>query len=320
MNGFNSRLLILGATALAVVVAPSFAYPLFLMNIMCLGLFAAGTNLLVGYLGMVSFGQAAFYGMGAYLSGWLARTYGFTPELAILAATIAGAILGVLLGWLSIRRRGLYFSMITLAFCQMVYFICLRAPFTHGEDGIQGIPRGSFLGLFSLNSDGAMYVFVGVAFVLILALILRIVHSPFGHVVQGIHGNEARMISLGYNADRYRLGVFVLAAAIAGAAGGMKSLIFGIATLQDVGFVLAGEVVLMILVGGMGTLIGPLVGAVIVASLHYYLAGFGSWVLVAQGLVFVVCVMTLRKGLVGEIVHRMREREPRDTLAERHGI
>lgn len=290
----------------AIMIAPAILYPVFLMKVMCFALFACAFNLLIGYVGLGSFGHAAFFGMGAYITAYTAKAWGWTPEIAILAGGLVGGGLGLAFGWLAIRRQGIYFAMITLALAQMNYFLCTQWDFTGGEDGIQGVPRGHLFGLISLKSDLAMYAVVAVIFVACFLLIHRIVHSPFGQVLKAIRENEPRATSLGYRTDDYKLMVFVLSAAIAGIAGGMKSLVFGIATLTDVNFPMSGEVILMALLGGMGTIFGPVVGAAIVITMQNYLAPFGAWVTVTQGIVFVVCVLAFRRGLIGELAARRR--------------
>ncbi len=290
----------------AILIAPAILYPVFLMKVMCFALFACAFNLLIGYVGLGSFGHAAFFGMGAYITAYTAKAWGWTPELAILAGGAVGGLLGLLFGWLAIRRQGIYFAMITLALAQMSYFLCTQWDFTGGEDGIQGVPRGALFGVISLRSDLAMYAVVAVVFLACFLLIHRIVHSPFGQVLKAIRENEPRAISLGYRTDDYKLMVFVLSAAIAGIAGGMKSLVFGIATLTDVNFPMSGEVILMALVGGMGTIFGPVVGAAVVITMQNYLAPFGAWVTVTQGVIFILCVMAFRRGVIGEIAARRR--------------
>ncbi|MGX8014215.1 branched-chain amino acid ABC transporter permease (plasmid) [Mesorhizobium sp. ORM8.1] len=280
-------------------------YPVFATKILCFALFALAFNLL-GYAGLVSFGHAAFFGMGGYVAAYVAKVYGFTPEAALLAAMVGSAILGVCAGWISIRRSGIYFGMITLALAQMVYFFCLQAPFTGGEDGIQDVPRGALFGLVSLQSDYRMYAFVVVVFLLAVFLCFRTVYSPFGHILRSIRDNEQRAISLGYKVQEYKLLVFVLSATLSGLAGGMKALVFGVATLADVHFMTSGYVLLMTVVGGIGTLTGPLVGAMIFTGLDYYLASEGTWILIIQGLIFVTCVLTFRRGLIGEFAFRLK--------------
>jgi branched-chain amino acid transport system permease protein len=284
-----------------IVVSPWVLYPVFLMKVLCFALFACAFNLLIGYIGLLSFGHAAYFGMGSYVAAWAAKQWGLSPELAILAGGLTGGLLGTVFGWLAIRRQGLYFAMITLALAQMNYFFCVQAPFTGGEDGIQQVPRGALFGLIPLGPDMAMYWVVAVVFLAFFLLIHRIVHSPFGQVLKGIRENEPRTISLGYRTDSYKLVAFILSAGIAGIAGGTKALVFGIATLTDVHFSMSGEVVLMTLVGGLGTIFGPVVGALIVTGMENYLAQFGAWVTVTQGAIFVICVLAFRRGVVGEV-------------------
>ena len=307
MLGFSRPQGIAFLALLALVAASPFVfYPVFLMNVLCFALLASAFNLLVGYVGLLSFGHAAYFGMGAYVSAYAAKAWGLTPELCVLLGGAVGGGLGIAFGALAIRRLGIYFSMITLALAQMNYFFCLQAPFTHGEDGIQQVPRGALLGLFSLRSDGAMYAFVAAVFVLFFLLIHRVVHSPFGQVLKAIRENEPRATSLGYRTDDYKLIAFVLSCFIAGIAGGLKALVFGIATLTDVNFGASGDIILMTLLGGMGTIFGPAVGALVLKFMESYLAGIGSWVTVAQGSVFVVCVLAFRRGIVGELGTRLR--------------
>ncbi len=283
------------------VVGPFWLYPVALMRVLCFALFACAFNLLIGFVGLLSFGHAAYFGMGAYVTAWTAKNWGLTPEIAILFGGLTGGALGCLFGALAIRRQGLYFAMITLALAQMNYFFCLQAPFTGGEDGIQQVPRGALFGLFSLRSDLAMYAVVAVVFLIFFLLIHRIVHSPFGQVLKAIRENEPRATSLGYRTDDYKLIAFVLSTFIAGIAGGAKALVFGIATLTDVHYAMSGEVVLMALLGGMGTIFGPLVGAGIIVWTENALSGAGAWVTVTQGCIFVACVLAFRRGVVGEI-------------------
>jgi branched-chain amino acid transport system permease protein len=294
--------------ALLVVVSPFFVYRVFLMEAMCFALFACAFNLLIGFGGLLSLGHAAFFGMGSYIAAWTAKQWGLTPELAILAGACVGGAMGALTAWIAIRRRGLYFAMITLALAQMVYFFCLQAPFTGGEDGIQQVPRGALLGLFPLADDKAMYAFVSVIFLFFFILIHRVIHSPFGQVLKAIRENEARAISLGYPTDNFKLITFTLSAFIAGIAGGLSSIVFSVATLTDVNFSTSGDVVLITLLGGLGTVFGPLAGAVIVKALEQYLSVYGSWVTVTEGLIFVACVLVFRRGILGEIAARLRVR------------
>jgi len=290
----------------AIIIAPAVLYPVFLMKVMCFALFACAFNLLIGYVGLGSFGHAAFFGMGAYITAYTAKAWGWTPEIAILAGGLVGGALGLAFGWLAIRRQGIYFAMITLALAQMNYFLSTQWEFTGGEDGIQGVPRGDLFGLISMKSDMAMYWLVAFIFIAGFLLIYRIIHSPFGQVLKAIRENEPRAISLGYRTDDYKLMVFVLSAVIAGIAGGTKALVFGIATLTDVNFPMSGEVILMALLGGMGTVFGPVVGAAILIAMQNYLAPFGAWVTVTQGVIFVACVIAFRRGVVGELAARLR--------------
>ena len=286
-----------------VVLCPFVLYPVFLMKVLCFALFACAFNLLIGYVGLLSFGHAAFFGMGSYLSAWAVKQWGVSAEIAILLGGLMGGSLGLVLGWLAIRRQGLYFAMITLALAQMVYFFCLQAPFTGGEDGIQQVPRGRLFGIISLDKDMSIYWVVAFVFLAGFLLIHRIVHSPFGQVLKAIRENEPRATSLGYRTDDYKLIAFVLSTTLAGIAGGTKALVFGIATLTDVHYSMSGEVVLMTLLGGLGTIFGPVMGALVVTAMENYLAQFGAWVTVTQGVIFMLCVLFFRKGLVGTIGH-----------------
>ena len=283
-------------------------YPVFVMKLLCFALFACAFNLLLGFTGLLSFGHAAFFGSAAYVTGWFIKSQNWTPELALLAGAVAASLIGLLVGLVAIRRQGIYFAMITLAIAQMVYFVCLQAPFTGGEDGLQGVPRGKLLGLFSLESDLALYYLIVAIFVACFLFIARIVNSPFGQVLKMIRENEPRAVSLGYQVDRYKLLAFVLSAALAGLAGSMKTLVMGFATLSDVHWSMSGEVILMTLLGGVGTFFGPAMGAGIVISLQNLLADkVGSWVTVIIGVIFVLCVLAFRKGVVGEL-QAFRER------------
>jgi branched-chain amino acid transport system permease protein len=288
---------------LALVVAPFVGYPIFLMTCLCFALFASAFNLLIGFTGLLSFGHAMFFGFAAYVAAHAAKVWGFTPELAVLAGTLSVTVIGIVTGWLAVRRQGIYFAMVTLALAQMVYFICVQAPFTNAEDGIQSVPRGRLLGLIDLSDDRTMYYFVLAVTVAGFALIHRIIHSPFGQVLKSIRENEARALSLGYDVDRYKLMAFVLSAALAGMAGASKALALGLATLTDVSWQMSGEVVLMTLLGGMGTILGPALGASVVITMQNYLADLGSWVTIIMGITFVVCVLVFRRGIVGEIEH-----------------
>ena len=277
-------------------------YPVFLMKALCFALFACAFNLLVGFGGLLSFGHAMFLGTAGYVCAHAAKVWGWPPEAAILAGTGAAATLGLVTGLLAIRRQGIYFAMITLALAQMIYFFCLQAPFTHGEDGIQSVPRGRLFGLLDLSNTLTMYYFVLIVFIAAFALIYRVIHSPFGQVLKAIRENEPRAISLGYDAERYKLLAFVLSATLAGLAGATKAIVFQLASLTDVHWTMSGEVVLMTLLGGMGTVFGPVVGAFIIIGLENYLAAFGEWVTVITGGIFVVCVLAFRRGIVGEIM------------------
>jgi branched-chain amino acid transport system permease protein len=288
-------------------IAPLVVYPVFLMKVMCFALFACAFNLLLGFGGLLSFGHAMFLGTAGYAAAHSAKVWGFTPEVAILFATGCAVLLGWLAGLLAIRRQGIYFAMITLALAQMVFFFYLQAPFTGGEDGIQAVPRGKLLGLVDTRSAATMYPFVFGIFVFGFLLIWRIVHSPFGQVLKAIRENEPRAISLGYDTDRYKLIAFVLSAALAGLAGATKSLVFQLASLTDAHWSMSGEVVLMTLLGGMGTIFGPVVGAAIIITMQNYLAQLGAWVTIVQGVIFVVCVMAFRRGVVGEIANLIKK-------------
>ncbi len=291
------------ALLVLLLVAPFIGlYPVFVMKLLAFALFACAFNLLLGFTGLLSFGHAAFFGSAAYITGWFIKSQHWTPELGILVGTAGAALIGLVVGLVAIRRQGIYFAMITLAMAQMVFFICLQAPFTGGEDGLQGVPRGNLFGLFSLKTDTALYYFVVAVFVLSFLFIARIVRSPFGQVLKMIRENEPRAISLGYQVERYKLLAFVLSAALAGLAGSLKTLVMGFATLSDVHWSMSGEVILMTLLGGVGTFFGPVFGAGIVVSLQDMLADkVGSWVNVIIGAIFVICVMAFRKGIVGEL-------------------
>jgi branched-chain amino acid transport system permease protein len=300
----QTRALYLALTAL-LAVAPFLGYPIFLMKVLCFALFACAFNLLIGFTGLLSFGHAMFFGFAAYVSAHAAKVWGLSPELAILSGTASAAFIGLVTGWLAVRRQGIYFAMVTLALAQMIYFICVQAPFTYAEDGIQSVPRGHLLGLIDLGDDTRMYYLVAAIFLMGFALIDRIIHSPFGQVLKSIRENEPRALSLGYNVDRYKLLAFVLSGTLAGLAGATKAIAFGLATLTDVGWQMSGEVVLMTLLGGMGTLLGPVLGAAIIVTMQNYLANLGSMVSIVMGATFVVCVLLFRRGIVGEIAHRM---------------
>lgn len=304
------------------LVAPLFVYPVFLMKVLCFALFACAFNLLIGYVGLLSFGHAMFFGFAAYVTGHLAKIgtiqlpFGLpflgwtwltiplpplTPELAILGGVLVAAFLGLIVGLIAIRRQGIYFAMVTLALSQMVFFFCVQAPFTGGEDGLQGIPRRPLFGVVAITNDFVLYYVVLAIFAAGFLIIYRTIHSPFGQVLKAIRENEPRAISLGYAVDRFKLIAFVLSAALAGLAGSTKVILFQLASLSDVTWQMSGEVVLMTLVGGMGTVLGPIVGAGIIITMQNYLAGFGEWVLVIQGVIFVVTVLLFRRGIVGEL-------------------
>ena len=287
--------------------APVVIYPVFLMKVMCFALFACAFNLLLGYVGLLSFGHAMFLGMAGYTASHAAKEWGLTPELAILSGGAVACVLGFLSGLIAIRRQGIYFAMITLALAQMVYFFCVQAPFTHGEDGIQAVPRGKLFGVIDLSDVTAMYVTVFVIFVGGFLLIYRIIHSPFGQVLKAIRENEARATSLGYDTDRYKLIAFVLSATLSGIAGATNALVFQLAALNAVHWTMSGEVVLMTLVGGLGTVFGPVVGAFAVLAMENYLAQLGAWVTIVQGAIFVVCVLTFRRGIVGELARWLKK-------------
>lgn len=319
MNSKQISFIGYGVLLLALIVAPFFgAYPVFVMKLMCFALFASAFNLLLGYTGLLSFGHAAFLGGAAYMAGHAIKVWSVTPEVGIVLGTLGGAALGLLAGWLAIRRQGIYFSMITLALAQMLFFVCLQAPFTGGEDGLQGVPRGKLFGVIDLTNDLTMYYVALVICVLGFLVIVRTVHSPFGQVLKAIKENEPRAISLGYDVNRFKLLVFVLSAAITGLAGSLKTVVLGFATLSDVHWTASGHVVLMTLMGGMGTLSGPIVGSAIVVALENKIGDFGSllakltgveWfttlgesVTIVTGFIFVLCVLAFRRGVMGEII------------------
>ena len=312
------------AMVLLLVVLPAFVYPVFLMKALCFALFACAFNLLIGYVGLLSFGHALFFGWAAYVSAHLAKVGQISfpiwigawqwiviplpplpPELAILGGTATAALLGLIVGSIAIRRQGIYFAMITLALAQMMFFFAVQAPFTHGEDGIQAVPRGRLFGLVDLSNQINMYITVAVIFLASFLMIYRIINSPFGEVLKAIRENEPRAISLGYRTDRYKLVAFVLSATFAGVAGATKAIVFQLASLTDVDWPISGEVILMTLVGGLGTIFGPVVGAFFVVTMENYLTTIGQWVFVVQGTIFVVCVLLFRRGIVGELAHRL---------------
>jgi branched-chain amino acid transport system permease protein len=293
------------------LVAPAVIYPVFLMKVLCFALFASAFNLLLGYAGLLSFGHAMFFGFAAYVSGHAIKVWGLPTEVGLLAGTLTAGLLGLVVGLIAIRRQGIYFAMVTLALAQMVYFFCIQAKFTGGEDGIQAIPRRPVLGFIDISNDLTLYYVVLSIFVAGFAIIHRTIHSPFGQVLKAIRENEPRAISLGYRVDQYKLVAFVLSAALAGLAGATKSVVFTLASLTDVQWQMSGEVVLMTLVGGLGTVFGPAVGAAIIIAMQNYLKGLGEWVLVIQGLIFVLTVLVFRRGVVGEIMALLDRRAPK---------
>jgi branched-chain amino acid transport system permease protein len=299
-----------GAGLVVLIAAPFVGlYPIFVMNALCFAIFACAFNLLLGFTGLLSFGHAAYLAAAAYATGWLVRTGGWSPELGVLAGTAIAAATGLVVGLIAIRRQGIYFAMITLAMAQMVYFVFLQAPFTGGEDGLQGVPRGKLFGMLSLADDRVMYFVVLAVFVAVFAFIIRVVHSPYGQVLKAIRENEPRAVSLGYDVDRYKLLAFVISTALAGLAGSLKTLVGGFATLSDAHWSLSGEVVLMTLLGGMGTFAGPVLGAFTIIGLQNFLADrVGSWINVIIGVIFVVCVVAFRRGFVGELLAWQKRR------------
>ena len=315
----RASLILTSALIAAAIVAPSFLYPVFLMKALCFALFACAFNLLIGYVGLLSFGHAAFLGTASYITAHAVKVWAFEPLLGILAGTAVATMLGAVFGWLAIRRQGIYFSMVTLALAQMVYFVALQATFTGGEDGIQAVPRRHLLGAIDLNQPLVMYYFVLVIFLIGYFVIYRAIHSPFGQVLKAIRENEPRAISLGYKTDRYKLLAFILSAALAGLAGSTKSLVFQLASLTDVEWQMSGQVVLMTLVGGLGTVLGPVVGAFIYVTMEDKLATLGSLVTVIQGAIFVFCVLVFRRGVVGEIIHLARRRRAAAQAREPQG-
>jgi branched-chain amino acid transport system permease protein len=288
-------------------IAPMWVYPVFLMKVMCFALFASAFNLLLGFGGLLSFGHAMFMGSAGYVAAHSAKVWGLPPEICVLLGTAASAVLALVVGLLAIRRQGIYFAMITLALAQMVFFFCLQAPFTGGEDGIQAVPRGKLFGLIDLEDNFNMYIFVMAIFLMGFLLIWRVIHSPFGQILKAIREHPDRTTSLGYDTDTFKLLAFVISGALAGTSGATKSLVFQLASLTDVHWSMSGEVVLMTLVGGMGTLFGPLIGAAVIVSMENYLAQLGAWVTVVQGFIFVVCVLAFRRGIIGEIAHWIKK-------------
>ncbi len=307
-----NRPLIGAVIMLAVLlIAPNLFYPVFLMKVLCFALFACAFNLLLGYVGLLSFGHAAFFGSAGYVTAHAVKAFNFDPILGILLGVAVSSLLGLVIGWLAIRRSGIYFAMITLGFAQVVYFLSLQMEFTGGEDGIQGVPRGTLFGLVDLKDTMSMYYFVLVIFLSGFWIVYRTINSPFGQVLKAIRENEPRARSLGYDTDRFKLMAFVISAALSGMAGGTKSLVFQLASLTDVNWHMSGEVVLMTLLGGMGTVLGPAVGALLVVTLNNYLASFGSWVTIIIGAIFVTCVLAFRRGIVGEILEKIRTLSPK---------
>lgn len=306
------RIVYLALLALALVAPMIGLYPVFVMKLLCFALFACAFNLLLGFTGLLSFGHAAFFGFAAYVTGWLVKAQNWTPELGVLAGVVVAALLGLAFGFVAIRRQGIYFAMITLALSQMIFFLCLQAPFTGGEDGLQGVMRGNLFGIIPLVNDTVMYYVVLAVFIACFLGIMRIVTSPFGQVLKMIRENEPRAVSLGYDVDRYKLLAFVLSASLAGLAGSLKTLVMKFATLTDVHWSMSGEVILMSLLGGVGTFFGPVLGAGVVISLQNMLADkVGEWVTVIIGAIFVVCVLAFRKGIVGELLAWRERRKAR---------
>ena len=291
---------------LAIVPFQGIVYDLFMMKVFCFAIFAASLNLLLGYAGLLSFGHAAFFGTGAYITAYVMKEWDFTPELGLIMGVLCSTALGYIFGALAIRRQGIYFAMITLALAQVIYFLATQVPFTNGEDGIQGVPRGKFLGLIDLSTSTPMYYFALVVFVIAFFLIKRIVSSPFGQVLKSIRENEPRAISLGYDVNRYKLIAFTLSAGLAGLGGGLKSLVLQLASLSDVFWHTSGEAVLMTILGGIGTLWGPVAGAAVIINLQNYLANLGGWSTITTGAIFVVCVLAFRRGIIGEIAYRLK--------------
>jgi branched-chain amino acid transport system permease protein len=291
---------------LTIVPFQGFVYDLFMMKVFCFAIFAASLNLLLGFAGLLSFGHAAFFGTGAYITAYVMKEWGLTPELGLICGVLCSTALGYVFGALAIRRQGIYFAMITLALAQVIYFLATQVPFTNGEDGIQGVPRGKFLGLIELSSSTHMYYFALIIFILAFFMIKRIVSSPFGQVMKSIRENEPRAISLGYDVNRYKLIAFTLSAGLAGLGGGLKSLVLQLASLSDVFWHTSGEAVLMTILGGIGTLWGPVAGAAVIINLQNYLANLGGWSTITTGAIFVICVLAFRRGIIGEIAYRLK--------------
>jgi branched-chain amino acid transport system permease protein len=317
-----NKKLLYGIALLVALAAPFFMYPVFLMKVLCFALFACAFNLLIGYTGLLSFGHAAFFGGAGYVTGYALKTMGLPTEVGLILGTAFAALVGLVMGMLAIRRQGIYFTMITLALAQMLYFVCLQVPFTGGEDGLQGVPRGRLLGVLDLSSDMSMYYVVLAIVIAAFALIVRTIHSPFGQVLTAVKENEPRAISLGYDADKYKLLAFVLSAALSGLAGSTKTVVLGFETLTDAHWTMSGLVVLMTLVGGLGTIVGPIVGAILIVALENKLGDLGGllarmtrieWfntlgdsVTIVTGLIFIICVLAFRRGIVGEALARMK--------------
>ncbi len=291
---------------LTIVPFQGFVYDLFMMKVFCFAIFAASLNLLLGFAGLLSFGHAAFFGTGAYITAYVMKEWGLTPELGLICGVLCSTVLGYVFGALAIRRQGIYFAMITLALAQVIYFLATQVPFTNGEDGIQGVPRGKLLGLIELSSSTHMYYFALIVFILAFFMIKRIVSSPFGQVMKSIRENEPRAISLGYDVNRYKLIAFTLSAGLAGLGGGLKSLVLQLASLSDVFWHTSGEAVLMTILGGIGTLWGPVAGAAVIINLQNYLANLGGWSTIATGAIFVIFVLAFRRGIIGEIAYRLK--------------
>src|SRR3982074_2736609 len=302
----DEMILFVVMAAVLAIVPFTGGYPFFVMQALCFALLACAFNLLIGYSGLLSFGHAMFLGTAGYITAHALKVWGFTPELGILVGTAGAAGLGVITGVVAIRRQGIYFAMITLALSQLLYFIYLQAPFTHGEDGIQGIPQGHLFGIFNLAKPTVLYYVILAGFLFGFLLIYRTINSPFGEVLKSIRENEQRAISLGYKTDHYKLRAYILSGTLAGFAGSLEVVVAPEAALTDVHWTMSGEIVLMTLVGGLGTVFGPVVGAFVIIAMQQYLAGFGQWVTVIQGVIFVVCVLTFRRGVIGEIAHYFR--------------
>jgi branched-chain amino acid transport system permease protein len=305
-RSFDDQLITFAIMTVVLLALPWIFYPYFVMQALCFALFACAFNLLIGYGGLLSFGHAMFMGTASYISAHTIKALGMPPEVGILAGTATAAVLSIVTGWLSIRRQGIYFSMITLALSQLLYFVYLQAKFTHGEDGIQGVPQGTFLGFLHLSSTLTLYYVILGFFLAGFLIIYRTINSPFGEVLKSIRENEQRAISLGYKTDQYKLLAFVLSGTLSGLAGAVKVLVAQNASLTDVHWSMSGEVVLMTLVGGLGTVFGPVVGAFVIVGMQQYLAPFGQWVTIIQGAIFVICVLVFRRGIVGEIGHLLR--------------